>query len=104
LISFCSRKRNTRFLEQTAALARDDVDQRSLVLVLHGSGDDSTEGSIDVVTSVVEVVQVQLEFQWVFLGREGKVKTQRQSGFVQIRCRCSSGGQSSPWLPQSSSN
>jgi len=56
--------------------------------------------------SLVTVARASRE--WVarpyFPGRASTVNTHEQSGFVQIRWRWSSTGQSSPWLPQSSSS
>src|SRR5690348_2237229 len=46
-------------LELPRALARDDLDQRSLLR--HGLVDDRLQGPVDVLPAVVDVVQVKLE-------------------------------------------
>ena len=59
LISFCAKKRSTRFLQRAGALPGNDLDQRCLP----GNGlvDDRPQGAIEVTTSVVDVMQVELE-------------------------------------------
>src|ERR1035441_5210990 len=47
-------------LQLTASLAWDDLDQRRLLL--HCLVDDGSEGPVDIFTSVVDVVEVQLQF------------------------------------------
>ncbi len=71
-------------LPLAGALPRHDLDQLSIRL--YRRVDHRAEGATNISTPVADVVQVEPELQEVVPEPVDTVKTQRQTGFVQIRC------------------
>jgi len=74
---FLIEKAEHPFLQLTAAFARDDLNQTSLLL--DGLVDDGSKGAIDVFTTIVDIVQIQFYLHYRFLHRKRSVSDQRVS-------------------------